>query len=169
MGLTMKERKAVTKEIARRYQKANKKHKGLILNEFTALTGYNRSYASYLLNNHGKTVKISPGIAFKVDVRQKVKRQRKRLYGESIKKALIKIWQIMGFPCGKRLKPVLSEVVSKLKGFGELLLTTDTEALLIRISASTIDRLLKDERKKYELKGRSHTKPGEACQEVCVS
>lgn len=53
MGLTMKEKNAITIEIARRYQKASKKQKGIILNEFTALTGYNRAYASSLLSNHG--------------------------------------------------------------------------------------------------------------------
>jgi len=44
----MKERKAITAEVAGRYQRETKKKKGLILNEFTALTGYNRSYASHL-------------------------------------------------------------------------------------------------------------------------
>ncbi|GEM_PF-4765908 len=41
------ERKSVTREISKRYQKSTKKEKGLMLNEFTALTGYNRNYASY--------------------------------------------------------------------------------------------------------------------------
>jgi hypothetical protein len=35
MGLTMKERKAVTREVAGRYRKATKKGKGRILDEFT--------------------------------------------------------------------------------------------------------------------------------------
>ncbi len=42
MGLMMNEKKAVVKEIASRYQKAKKKLKGVILNEFEALTGYVR-------------------------------------------------------------------------------------------------------------------------------
>ena len=45
----MKTRKAVTKQVARRYKKAKKKDKGIILDEFTATTGYNRSYATRLL------------------------------------------------------------------------------------------------------------------------
>jgi hypothetical protein len=36
----------------------------------------------------------------------------------------------------------------------------ETKKKLLRISAATIDRLLRQERKKYELKGRSLTKPG---------
>lgn len=159
MGLTMKEKKAITMEIAQRYQKARKKQKRIILDEFTALTGYNRAYASYLLSNHGKTVKTGKRTAIKADVRKKVKRYRERHY-ESVKKPLTMIWQILGYPCGKRLKPILSEAVVKLKEFDEINIDRETEEKLLRISASTIDRLLKEERKKYELKSRSHTKPG---------
>lgn len=90
MGLTMKERKAVTKEIAHRYQKATKKQKGIILDEFTATTGYNRAYASYLLGNHGRTVKTGKTTAIKVDVRMKAKRLRRSPY-ETVKKPLTMI------------------------------------------------------------------------------
>ena len=47
--LTMGQRKAVTSSLRKRYQQSSKKAKTQILNEFTALTGYNRSYARYLL------------------------------------------------------------------------------------------------------------------------
>ena len=77
MGLTMKETKAVTKEIAQRYQRAAKKQKGLILYEFTALTGYNRSYASYLLSSHSKGIRVTQKVVLKADVNGRVKRQRK--------------------------------------------------------------------------------------------
>jgi hypothetical protein len=45
----MKERKAVAKATAERYLGAGKKEKGRILDEFTLLTGYNRSYARHVL------------------------------------------------------------------------------------------------------------------------
>jgi hypothetical protein len=45
MGLTMKEKKAVTRQIRSRYQKSKRKEKSDILNEFIQLTGYNRKYA----------------------------------------------------------------------------------------------------------------------------
>ncbi len=65
---------------------------------------------------------------------------------------------------GKQLRqakvPFLSEAVAKLKAFGERLIDKVTEDKLSRSSASTIHRLLKEEKKKYELKGRSNTKPG---------
>ncbi|QWR78191.1 hypothetical protein [Candidatus Magnetomonas plexicatena] len=48
MRLTMKERQAVTRVNAQRYKKVSKKQKGTILDEFVALTGYDRCYAGYL-------------------------------------------------------------------------------------------------------------------------
>ncbi len=68
MGLRMREKKSITREIAQRYQKAKKKQKGIILTEFMALIGYNRAYASYLLSNHGKVVKIGKSTAIKADM-----------------------------------------------------------------------------------------------------
>ncbi len=58
MALTMKERKAVTREVATRYQRATKGEKRLILDEFIKLTGYNRSYAAYLLRNWGRKIGV---------------------------------------------------------------------------------------------------------------
>ena len=44
--------------------------------------------------------------------------------------------------------------------FGELVIDEDTAALLVSMSAATIDRRLAGERAKYRLKGRASTKPG---------
>jgi len=54
MRLTLKEKRSVTGVLAARYQKASKKEKRAMLDEFTQLTGYNRCYASHLLASHGK-------------------------------------------------------------------------------------------------------------------
>ena len=48
--LTMRQKKAVTAEFKGRYAKLSKKEKGVLLDQFTTLTGYNRSYASRILN-----------------------------------------------------------------------------------------------------------------------
>ena len=37
--------------MAKRYRKARKKEKGVMLNEFVATTGYNRNYAAWVLRN----------------------------------------------------------------------------------------------------------------------
>ena len=63
-------------------------------------------------------------------------------------------------PAGKRLAPMLGELVAVLRHFGELTIDDDTAALLVSMSAATIDRRLADERARYQLRGRVGTKPG---------
>lgn len=58
MGLTMGEKKAVTRETAKRCRKADKKGKHKILDEFTSLSrpsANNPKYAVNLLSNCGET------------------------------------------------------------------------------------------------------------------
>jgi len=160
MGLTMKERQSVTREVAGRYQKARKKGKGVILDDFVILTEYTRCYASYVLRNHGRKVRIARDKVMVVDVTKKAKRKRERTYGEAVKKALTTIWYILDCICGKRLGPMLAEIIPKLERYGEISLDEETKGKLLNVSAATIDRLLGPERKKHQIKGRSNTKPG---------
>ena len=55
---------------------------------------------------------------------------------------------------------MLGELVAVLRRFGELDIDEDTAALLVSMSAATVDRRLAPERKKYAVRGRSCTKPG---------
>jgi hypothetical protein len=160
MRLTVKEKQKATRITAARYQKTSKKKKGAILDEFIALTGYNRCYASYLLKNHGRKVWINNKVIVVGDIHKRHKRQRQRTYGEDVLKALKQIWVIMDCICGKRLRPMLKEMLTILQRHKEIKVIGETKKKLLRISASTIDRILKSERKKYELKGSSLTKPG---------
>jgi len=48
MGSDMKVKRALLKELAKRYLKGSKKKKSLIWEEFVSLTGYNCSYSSWL-------------------------------------------------------------------------------------------------------------------------
>jgi|SRR5271157_1568771 len=160
MGLTMKERKSVTREIAKKYQKARKKEKKAILDEFVGLTGYNRCYASHVLKTFGKKTRISSRVVLVADSKVRVKRTYTKTYDEKVKTALVTVWRILDYICGKRMKPVLGELIERLQRHREIMLDEDTQQKLLRISASTIDRLLKEERKKVTLKGRSLTKPG---------
>lgn len=160
MGLTMKERQKITAILAGRYQKVRKKDKGIVLNEFTALTGYTRSYATYILRAHGRKVRIAEDMIVEGDVSKRAKRKGKKLYDTEVKKALTKIWAIMDCICGKRLAPILKEILHILERHKEIKVDRGTRKKLCQISAATIDRLLAEARKKYTLKGRSHTKPG---------
>jgi len=65
MGLSMQEKKALIREVSKRYQKAEKKEKTVILNELVKTTGYNHRYVVYVLANWGKTAaRRVPGIKF---------------------------------------------------------------------------------------------------------
>jgi hypothetical protein len=68
-------------------------------------------------------------------------------------------WTVLGIPAGKRLAPMLAELVAVLRHFGELVIDEDTATLLVSMSAATIDRRLASERAKHRLKGRCTTKP----------
>ena len=160
MGLTMKEKSSVVRVVASRYQKGGKKQKGRILKEFMELTGYNRCYAAYLLRSHGRKVWISKNTVIVGDITKRAKRVGHKTYDAGVFHVLKKIWFIMDCICGKRLAPVLKEIIVKLERYKEIKLDRTTRGKLLKISAATIDRLLSEEKKKDNLRGRSHTKPG---------
>jgi len=95
MGLTCKEKISATKVTAPRYQKATKKQKKTILEEFVALTGYDRCYAARLLRSHGKKVYINGNTVIVGDVSKKFKKQRPRFYDQMVLTVITKIWLIM--------------------------------------------------------------------------
>ena len=161
MRLTMQERKTVRKAMAQQYRRGSKKSKGVILTQFVEATGYNRVYAARLLRNQGKRIVVKPGIV--VEASARVKRTppgRDKYYDEAVVKALKKLWAIADHICGKRLVVFIRETLACLVRTGELRISAEVHAKLMRISAASIDRLLAPERKKHELKGRSGTKPG---------
>jgi len=148
MGLTMSQRKAVTKTIATRYTRAGKAGKGRVLDELCATTGWHRNHARKALKAALRPTVVKP------------RSPRPPKYGSKVIEALVFCWAVLGMPAGKRLAPMLGELVSVLVGFGELGIGEETAALLVAMSAATIDRRLAPERRKHELKGRGHTKPG---------
>ncbi len=86
-------------------------------------------------------------------------------YGPDVVAALTVCWTVLGMPAGKRLAPMLDELVVVLRHFGELGIDEATAALLVSMSAATIDRRLAPERRKHQLKGRVHHQAGIAAQE----
>ena len=164
--LTMKEKKAITRELQDKYKKATKKKKTALLDYFTSLTGYNRSYAARVLRAYrGKVlgyVKVgSRRIKYVIGKNKKTKRKKKKIYGYDVFLKLKRIWVVFDFICGKRLAPFMAEAVAKLEKHKEIDLTPTVRKKLAKISASTIDRLLKPVKDKFKIgKGRKGTKPG---------
>ena len=148
MGLTLAERRAVTQSAATRYQQAGKRGKTRILDELCANTGWHRSHARKALK-----AALAPRI-------MSARSPRPVKYGEDVIAALTICWTVLGMPAGKRLAPMLTELVAVLRHFRELVISDETAALLVSMSAATIDRRLADERARYKIKGRVGTKPG---------
>lgn len=144
----MAQKKAVTNEIRKRYRAATKKQKMMILDEFCALTGYNRVYGARMLRQRTELRVVGK------------KRKGSLKYDEETLRPLRKIWAAMDGVCGKRVAPFIPEMIEVLTRHGELELTPEQKEKLLVVSAATIDRRLAPERKKLELKGRGGTKPG---------
>lgn len=156
----MKARQSLVRVTAGRYQKAGKKEKLKILDEFVHSTGYNRCYASLLLSRHGRAVQVDSKTRLVGDISKRVRKKREPIYGADVLKALKIVWMNLDFMCGKRLKAALGETLMVMEKWGEMNVSAETRRKLDRISAATIDRLLSQERKRLELKSRSGTKPG---------
>ena len=160
MRLTMKERKAVTKGLAGQYRRARKANKKILLNSFTEATTYNRHYVAWLLRSHDREIFLGRQVVLRGDLHKRVYSPRERVYDETVLVPLTKVWEVMDYPCGKRLVSVIALVLENLARHRRIRIGSGICEKLCRTSAATVDRLLSKERKKYVLKGRSHTKPG---------
>ncbi|MCA9438408.1 MAG: DDE-type integrase/transposase/recombinase [Candidatus Omnitrophica bacterium] len=156
----MSERRVLIKHSAKSYQKAGKKEKMSILDEFVKATGYNRVHAARVLRGHGRSHHFRNGVKVKAEAAGCFRRGRGRVYGSEVEEPLTKIWECLDYVCGKRLAPAIPAALESLERHGEIVVDEETRGKLLKMSASTIDRLLKAEREKYALRGRSGTKPG---------
>ena len=136
--LTMRQKQAITKELKMKYRKATKKKKNLMLDDFCSLTEYNRTYASRILRKEYVSCKSN-----KIEINK-----RKIIYDNNVFSALVKVWIIADGICGKRLAPFLPELLDKLIQHKEIRVSKKVYGKLTRISAATIDRLLKNTKKK---------------------
>ena len=144
----MVNRRAITRGQALKYRSASRVGKGEILDSVCGVTGLNRDYARRALRQA-----LTPRV-----VRPRPPRAPK--YDATVVAALEKCWAVLNAPAGKRLAPSLAELVPVLRRHGELAVSDETAALLIGMSAATIDRRLAGARSKLLVRGHSHTKPG---------
>ncbi|OBB91699.1 DDE-type integrase/transposase/recombinase [Mycolicibacterium peregrinum] len=148
MGLTLSERRAVAETTAVRYVLASKRGKSRILDELCANTGWHRNHARKALK-----AALAPKIVTP-------RSPRPVTYGDDVIAALTVCWKVLDMPAGKRLAPMLGELVGVLRHFGELSIDESTAELLVSMSAATIDRRLAAARAKLRPHGRVGTKPG---------
>jgi DNA-binding transcriptional MerR regulator len=163
MGLNMKEKQAVTREYKDRYQKATKKEKQDILDQYTRLTGYHRKSAVRLLNAKpvktvtlyvdGKAVKLKPG------KKRPANRKGRRIYTDRDIDCLRLIWVFFCYKCGKILAPLMRTLMDDIKHWQDFGVTDETAEKLMKISPASIDRYLKKDKDALRLRGKSLTKP----------
>lgn len=144
----MAEKKAITREMRRRYRRASKTQKAAMLDELTALTGWNRSYASRRLRAEPKK-RSGPET-----------RGRKKSYTPEVMVPLRRVWASLDYACGKRVAAGMGDVLDALVRADELVCGQPVIERVRSMSAATIDRMLAPDRAKTSLKGRATTKPG---------
>jgi len=149
--ISMKARKEIIDKHAGKYRKASKKKKMEILNYVCAATGLSRDRAARVLRGEKKT---------KSKQKTRKKPGRKRIYDFEVCQALKKVWTYMDFACGKRLHEGIGDMIDAMIRFGEISWNEEIISKLRRMSASSMDRLLKKEKESLRLKGISTTKPG---------
>jgi hypothetical protein len=160
----MKEKRPITREFAIQYRAATSKaEKSRILTGFTTATGFNRKYAIGILNGEGRTKLLRlDGTLVKVHITHRTGKKRvyEKRYGPDVAACVIRLWEFFRGMCGKRLVPLIRANITALARDPRFQISREIRRLLVRISRSTVERILKGERKKRRLKGRSTTKPG---------
>jgi len=170
VGLTMREKQAVTRQNRDRYRRASRKEKTVILNEFMQTTGYtNRKYAIRILNRHDVAEVLTAvdgmPVKYKPAKRERPKnRKGRRIYTDEVIGRLRKLWAFYWYKCGKYLAPIIREQMPFLEIHirPNFYITPPVKEKLLAISPATIDRLLKADKEALRGKGLSGTRLGEA-------
>jgi hypothetical protein len=122
------------KVMRERYVLASKKGKGKLLDEACQVIKCHRKSAVRLLRAPKTTQAKRTG--------------RPRKYPEHLVPHLVKAWETTDRICSQRLAPFLPELLTCLVRHGEMQIEDGTRQLLEKISASTIDRMLRPHRQK---------------------
>jgi len=146
--MNMQSRNQYLKELRTEYLKTkSKKKRGELLNEAKKRTKLNRKYLVDKLKPRSNLDKI-------VSERKK----REQYYDNSIKPALVKMWQIFDHPCGQRLEPLLKSETDKLRLLNELLCSNEVALKLKQMGSATVDRKLKHQKEVERIKGKYNSK-----------
>ncbi len=119
-----------------RYLKASKKEKTKILDEFVSNTGYDRKYAISIFQAKCDYNRVS----------RDGRKPRKKKYGHDVMTVIVKAWELLDYPCGVRLKPVLMPTLDAMTACGEISASSEIRRKIESISSTTLDRRLDNER-----------------------
>ena len=148
--MSSRSKKEYLQKIRQRCIRSNKEEKNKILDEFCEVCGYNRKYAIRKLNQVP---------TLKVNSTRKRAGPKKKYHTEGIIKFIKTLWIRTNLICPERLKACIPIWIGWYKK--EISVLSKEDEILIRaISASTINRILKKYRGKYNKRGLSTTRPG---------
>ena len=156
MKLGRNARLELVRAVRERYGACTRVERARILNEFVAISGYHRKYAIRLLTVGGEAPEVI------------ARKTRPRVYDEAVCQALVVLWEAGDRICGKRLRPLLPQLISSLERHGHLRLDEAVREKLLRAGATTIDRLLAPARKPGQAQGRRHRRPPSVKSEIPV-
>lgn len=135
-------------QLQKRYATAAKPERKIILAEFSKTSHHEKQYAGKLLRgNYQYTTKP-------------IKRPRRKTYTIVDAIILSKVCELLDWIASKRIRPEIGVAIDSLVEAGELICFKEQRRKLVKISPSTIGRLLREHRKRPIGKGRSYTKPG---------
>lgn len=148
--LSMATKRQIIEKQKPRYLKASKKDKQKILTALEETTGLTRGHLVRVLSK-------------KYDYKDKhIKsgRGRRPVYKIAHKQLLVKVWELLNYPCSRRLKASMPVVLDNLERMGHQVFDQGFKQEMLRMSHGIMDRLLKNNRKCMNPTGLSTTKPG---------
>jgi hypothetical protein len=108
------------------YQRADRRERGRLLDEYCRATGCHRKTAIRVLRQTLRPGRRAPG--------------RPRRYGPALLPALERAWVASDHLCGRLLAPVLPTLLQALERHHGLILSAPTRAALLAASPATLDR-----------------------------
>jgi len=116
--VTKKDIYAVIRAFSKQYKQAKKKDKSELLNRLVRTTGFSRKHLMEILPNPPK-------------VRKRKRRIQNSRYLQ-ILKPLRTLWAVSNYACGKRLKPMILQLLAALRRHKELIVSKDERMLLCK-------------------------------------
>ena len=139
--LSMATRDELLAAASERYRASGRADKSRIVDEFAAVTGYNRKHAMRVLRAGPSSKRWAP-------------RPSRRIYGAAEREALILLWEASDRVCGKRLKAIIPTLIEAMQRHGHLALAPEVCTALAKMSAATIDRVLQPQRERCSTRRR---------------
>ena len=128
-----------------KYQVANRKRKGAILDEVVENLGLHRKAAIRLMNSKNKPRSCKGKSA-----------KGKKRYSDECKEHLIKLWRMTGYMCSVRLKAAIPLWIERYP----ILLPEEIKEELLQVSVSSIERFLKIAKAELRRKHNTGTRRG---------